>query len=330
MLDTYTSIYKPLRSNKKSTTEEFIKKAILVHGDRYNYSKVEYKNCGSKLIIICNLHGEFKQSPNHHLRNHGCPKCGNLSNINTFKEKSTLIHRDKYDYSLVAYIHTNTKVIIICPIHGEFQLTPNAHLQGRGCPKCSNIEERKRKTYSNKDFIQKSIKIHGEGKYDYSKVVYTHSRDKVIIVCPIHGEFKQSPNHHLRGHNCPKCVKDNARIREGIKFENKYNIATIYLLKCTNDIETFLKIGITSRTIEKRYSRNNTMPYEYETLYQWIGDSKTVVDIEEEIKTKFTYHKPEIMFGGGHTETLHISQEKDILDFLNIHFSVSFDNLSAV
>jgi len=72
------------------------------------------------------------------------------------------------------------------------------------------------------------------------------------------------------------------------------------------------------------------MPYEYETLYQWIGDSKTVVDIEEEIKTKFTYHKPEIMFGGGHTETLHISQEKDILDFLNIHFSVSFDNLSAV
>ena len=80
----------------------------------------------------------------------------------------------------------------------------------------------------------------------------------------------------------------------------------------------FLKIGITSKTVDERYPTIERMPYKYETLFEWKGYSKTVVDMEHKIKSKFTYHKPEIMFGGGHTETLSISQEKAIMEFLTI------------
>lgn len=99
-------------------------------------------------------------------------------------------------------------------------------------------------------------------------------------------------------------------------MKNTYDVATIYLLRCYNDSEVFLKIGITSKTIEERYSAKDSMPYNRETLYQWEGDSKSVVDMENKIKTTYIYHKPEIMFVGGHTETLHISQEKSVLESL--------------
>ena len=322
MLDTsVTSIYKPLRSTKKSTTEEFVQKVVLIHGEgKYDYSKVIYKNNKSKVTIICPEHGEFLQSPNKHLKGQGCPKCKEdekRSSTEQFIRKAILIHGDLYDYSKVDYKHSQSKVIIICPIHGEFNQTPNNHLKGQGCPKCANISTGVRINSSTEEFIQKAILIHGEGKYDYSKVDYKHSLSKVIIVCQIHGEFEQSPNNHLNGRGCPKCKAENQRIIYGIRFENKYNMATIYLLKCWKDNETFLKIGITSKTIEKRYKTTRSMPYKYETLYEWRGDSKNVVDMEDKIKNKFTYHEPEMMFGGGHTETLHISQKDDILKLLN-------------
>jgi hypothetical protein len=258
MLDTYTSIYKPRHSNKKSKTEEFVKKAILIHGDNYDYSKVEYKNA----------HGKVK---------------------------------------------------IFCPIHGDFEQVAYSHLNGHGCCKCKNVAIGIRTASSTRQFIQRSILVHGD-KYDYSKVDYKTAHGKLTIICPIHGEFEQIAYYHSQGSGCPKCANDETRvrnrIRNTIKFENTYDVATIYLLKCFNGTETFLKIGITSRTIEKRYKTKKSMPYEYETLYQWTGDSKTVVDTEYKIKTKFTYHKPEIMFAGGYTETLHISQEKSVLESL--------------
>lgn len=124
--------------NLASNTEEFIAKAREVHGDKYDYSKVIYKNNKTKVTIICPEHGEFEQMPNSHLEGKGCRKCAQneMSNNKDFIEKASKIHRNKYDYSLVEYCGNKTKVKIICPTHGVFEQAPNHHLKGVGCPHC--------------------------------------------------------------------------------------------------------------------------------------------------------------------------------------------------
>lgn len=133
----------------KLTTNEFIERAKLKHDNKYNYSKVEYINSKTKVIIICPIHGEFEQKPYNHLYGQGCPKCKTKLLSDKFKNKQDDIikkfnikHNNKYDYSKVEYINLTTPIAIICPIHGEFEQTPSNHLTGRGCPKCkqSHIE----------------------------------------------------------------------------------------------------------------------------------------------------------------------------------------------
>lgn len=137
---------------KRLTQENFIEKAINIHGNKYDYSKVKYKNNSIKICIICPEHGEFLMIPDSHLRGRGCPKCGiirrNMKNRmtqNDFINRAKNIHNNKYDYTESIYINTDTKVKIICPEHGEFWQTPHHHLNGVGCPKCgrNNISENK-------------------------------------------------------------------------------------------------------------------------------------------------------------------------------------------
>lgn len=208
----------------KSTTEEFIKKAKNVHGNKYDYSKVNYINSRIKIKIICPEHGEFEQIPNSHLSGHNCPKCVGGVNLNTesFIEKSKIIHDEKYNYNEVNYINCFNKVKIICPIHGIFIQNPHTHLCGSGCPKCAG------KYMDLSYFIQKSNKKH-HNKYDYSNVEYNGCETKVYIICPIHGEFWQRPDVHLSGCGCPICSESNgekmiANILStyNIKFEREY------------------------------------------------------------------------------------------------------------
>jgi protein-arginine kinase activator protein McsA len=189
---------------KKLTTEQFIEKAIKKHGYKYDYSKVNYVNANTKVCIICPIHGEFWQEANSHLKSHGCPKCDADNKRKTteqFIKKAIEVHGDKYDYSKVEYINANTKVCIICPIHGEFWQESRNHLQGQGCPDCGGT---KKKILTNEQFIKEAQKVHGD-KYDYSNVEYVNRKTKVCIICPIHGEFWQTPNNHLHGKGCPKC-----------------------------------------------------------------------------------------------------------------------------
>ena len=130
---------------KKLTNNEFIKKAREIHGDKYDYSKVDYINNKTKVCIICPEHGEFWQKPNYHLSACGCPKCKcdkikktKYITTESFIQKAHEVHESKYDYSKVEYKGIFEKVCIICPEHGEFWQTPNNHLNNkRGCPKCA-------------------------------------------------------------------------------------------------------------------------------------------------------------------------------------------------
>ena len=192
---------------KKLTISDFVKRAREVHGNKYDYSKVEYVNSKTKVCIICPEHEEFWQTPSSHLNGNGCPKCSIESRFSTTKEfinKAREVHGDKYDYSKAKYVRSNTKVCIICPEHGEFWQKPNRHLSGDGCPKCGIESRQKIRSLTTEEFIKKSSEIHGN-KYDYSKVNYVGTHTKVCIICPEHGEFWQAPNSHLKGSGCPKC-----------------------------------------------------------------------------------------------------------------------------
>lgn len=194
-------------------TPLFIERAKLIHGNKYNYSKVEYIKASQKVCIVCPEHGEFWQTPNEHINGGcGCPICGRSRtaisktlSTNDFITKAREIHGDKYDYSKVIYVKSSKKVCIVCPEHGEFWQSPNAHIsRGSGCPACGYIRTANSKTLSTNDFISKAKEIHGD-KYNYSKVVYIKSNLKVCIVCPEHGEFWQSPSLHISGNGCPIC-----------------------------------------------------------------------------------------------------------------------------
>ena len=206
------------------TTEQFIEDARKVHGNKYNYDKVKYKNNKTKIIITCPEHGDFLQTPNKHLIGRGCPKCCNeqkhfhgLKTKDQFIEEANKVHNNFYDYSKTEYYNNKTKIEIICPIHGSFWQTPNAHLRGQGCMECGRIKTTNSLHQTQEEFISKAKIIHND-RYDYSKVNYVCSTDKVIIVCKEHGEFLQSPANHLQGQGCPKCImKNQSRIYEFLK-----------------------------------------------------------------------------------------------------------------
>ena len=216
-------------STKKLTTEEFINKAKDIHGDKYDYSKVEYVNNKTKVCIICPEHGEFYQTPRDHLNGSGCKKCfdnlkrGKKRQLTTkeFIEKAKLIHGEKYDYSAVKYVNNSSKILIICHEHGEFLQTPNDHLSGCGCKKCSIINK-SNKIKSTTDIFIKNANLVHNNKYDYSKVNYINNRTKICIICPEHGEFWQTPHSHLNGRGCPHCNESHMENEiENILNENK-------------------------------------------------------------------------------------------------------------
>jgi hypothetical protein len=192
---------------KKLSTEQFIIKAREKHGDKYDYSKVEYQNNMTNIIIICKKHGEFLQQPSNHLMGKGCKKCGGrtIENTEEFIDKSIELHGDKYDYSKVEYNRSNQKITIICKKHGEYQQYPMVHIRGNGgCKECKKTSLSLINTKTTDKFINDALLIHGN-KYDYSKVNYKNNKTQIIIICKEHGDFLQQPNNHLTGNGCIKC-----------------------------------------------------------------------------------------------------------------------------
>jgi len=184
---------------KKLTAKEFIERAKKIHGNKYDYSKVEYINNNTKVCIICPIHGEFWQTPGNHLSGKGCIKCKTDAFANSrrktneaFINDAIKIHGNKYDYSKVKYTSKKKPITIICPIHGEFNQKPEVHLMGCGCQKCCKNGVK----LTTEEFIKRAKKIHGD-KYDYSKVNYINSKTKVCIISKEHGEFWQLPCVHL-------------------------------------------------------------------------------------------------------------------------------------
>ena len=219
------------------TKEEFIKMAKEKLKDKYDYSYVEFVNMKTKVKIKCNRCGNFfEQTPQAHLRisGDGCKHCAKNKKMTKeeFVKKAQEVHKNKdgtpkYDYSKVEYVNCDTKVCIICPIHGEFWQSPYKHIHEKnGCQKCgyTTIWGQRRKT--TEEFINECNIVHNF-KYDYSEVVYTKNTDYILIGCKKHGFFKQRASNHLRGDGCPKC--NQSFLERDIEFFlNEKNINFIY------------------------------------------------------------------------------------------------------
>lgn len=194
----------------KKTTEQFIKEARNVHGNKYSYKKTVYITKRQKVCITCPVHGDFWQMPYSHLQGCGCKKCRD-ENLKTtyeeFVERANSIHKEKYDYSIITKENFNgisSYVEIICPVHGVFRQKAIDHVKGKGCPKCAFDKIRGTKSMGKDGFISRAKDMYGN-RFDFSKVVFVNVNTEVIITCPIHGDFLVKPKYFLRGYGCPKC-----------------------------------------------------------------------------------------------------------------------------
>jgi hypothetical protein len=187
----------------RMSNQQFIDKSNKVHGNKYGYTKCNYINSHTKVLIECPEHGEFLQAPYSHLNGHGCPMCMVKKNTYTsqqFIEKSNKVHGNKYGYDKLHFVNTRTKVIITCPEHGDFKQKPNTHLSGHGCPMCSS-----KGLMSNETFIKRAFIAHN-GKYLYTKTIYTGIYNPITITCLEHGDFvKIAKDHLIKKSGCPRC-----------------------------------------------------------------------------------------------------------------------------
>ncbi len=195
---------------------------------RYDFSRAQYHGALQRMTgVLCPEHGAFTQYPAQFRKGGaGCPACGDVTR--RAKRRSSLAdvvaaaqtRRDgSYTYERAVYVNNATKFTVTCPHHGDFEITPNNHLAGKGCPACGASKRGHRKDVSASArrtadaklaehaarFEADARAVHGD-RYDYSRVQYTGRRQPVEIVCPVHGSFVQAAEKHLsRAQGCPDC-----------------------------------------------------------------------------------------------------------------------------
>lgn len=234
--------YKKLSLSNAMQLNDFIARANDVHNFKYDYSKTNYRNLNTKVVIICPKHGEFEQLPSNHLHNHGCYQCAFDYD---FIKKAHEVHADRYDYSLTNYNGSNAKIDIICKSHGKFRQRPADHIRGSGCPICGNESLGNNFRLSQEEFIIKAKEVHGE-KYDYSVSIFKDMLTKVLIRCPKHGLFEQLPSNHIYNVNgCPQCIIEDRTLTKNEFIEKARLIhSNKYDYSLTEYINTKTKIKI--------------------------------------------------------------------------------------
>lgn len=265
---------------------------------------VIHKYINADNIIIKTIHGITKPISSSNLLRGSPISMLSATNktlyaINEFNKK----HNSLYTYNNFKYKNANNIIKAVCKIHGEFNTSYYRHKKGQQCAKCCS----KRKELYNTKFINKANKIH-KNKYDYSLVKYTNAKEKVIINCKNHGEFLQTPNNHLSGQGCPYCaIKYKVGgLRWWINIKGDKSI--FYILHCYNDKESFIKVGITTKSVKYRYRKKKLMPYNYTIILEKnIKNRKLTFWLEKEILKKYKKYKyePFILFAGK-TECLNL------------------------
>lgn len=284
-------------------TATFAEKAKSVHGEIFCYKKVKYENTLTKVCIVCPKHGEFWQKPKKHLEGRGCRYCSSMTpkSVHDFIKEAKHIHKGFYSYDKSNYINSNTKVVITCIKHGDFSQRPDDHLSGQGCRECYRERAGNSHRLTIEEFIARAIKKH-KGFYSYERAVYVNAASKVVITCPEHGDFKQTPNQHAnKGDGCPKC-RPKGWHRSGFveACNNNQGWGCLYAIECSNGLEFFYKIGITSKDLSLRFSGDSRMPYRYKVLFEIKGKPDFIYNLETKLHRmlKADRYSPSVSFSG--------------------------------
>ena len=324
---------------KLNSTETFIDKAVKLHGNRYDYSLVNYTGVRDYVKIICKFHGEFEQEARVHLMGCHCQKCANemisdskKHTLSSFIERSKQHHGERYDYSLVEYKHSCSPVKIICSIHGTFKQNPKEHMDGNGCTKCAREKNKDACRKDNDYFINKAKLRHGD-LYDYSLAEYTKATTKVKIICKTHGVFEQRPNDHYTS-GCPTCNHISTYSKSSyINNANKHHNgeATLYFIQVFDDVENFYKVGITVYDTNERFGNFNSMPYDFHEIYTVTDNASLIWDLEKYLFSKFSNYSysPLCYFGGSILECFkfNIKQEFEVVSEICSYLQAKKENI---
>lgn len=245
------------RLSKKVLLERFHNR----HGQRYDYSEMNYKTIHEPIKIICVEHGHFYQTPQEHFRSNGCVKCfprtydhlakyrsgplqakvAKLHSKSEIVEKSKEIHGNKYSYPDLKSAKLNNEITISCPKHGTFTKRLDYHFAGYGCAKCSweSLASSKRMKFD--EFLEKANFVHN-GFYNYNQVNWLEAKSKIDIICPIHGLFRQNAQSHLQGRKCNECAKK----ARGLKIRKDVNAIIAEFKSIHGDKYIYDKSSITT------------------------------------------------------------------------------------
>lgn len=274
------------------TTEEVIKRANEIHNKKekcYSYTKTIFRGSHENITVTCLKHGDFEVDVSIHIDKNqprGCKKCGrdrtmearslisvkgkpqiNWTNEYFLKEAKT-IHGERFDYSKVNIRSHEKPVIIICKLHGEFEMIPRCHINRKSiCRDCSIINRTKKRSKPQEEYISQANKIH-ENKYDYSLTIYKNANTDITIICYEHGEFSQNPNDHLRGNGCPKCGIIQRSLSQALSQDE-------YITRCKNiheDIDYSKVNYVTNDSIIELYCTKHKVSFTMKASAHLYGE----------------------------------------------------------
>jgi len=321
------------------THEDFIKKLDLKFPDR-SYEIISEYDHNTIPLLIKDKYGICEIPPNALLQRSN-PSVKTAINkteytVNKFIEQ----WGDTFDYSKFIYKGARAKSTILCRVHGAFEQDANMHLSGRcGCMKCANENIGIRLRSNTKEFIEKAVLKYGSEKFKFDKTTYVSATEYVTITCDLHGDFEETPNRFLNGQICKKCSYKESTTNYHILKKRRKN-SVLYIIECYNEEERFIKIGVTSRNINARFSDNSEMPYNYKILREFrYANMKAVDALETEFLrfTKTATYNPNLKFSG-YTEARLLNIKDPLLGMFDVYtdnlyylafvnFAAAYDNL---
>lgn len=291
---------------ERLSTEEFIARSKEFHGDKYDYSLVEYTKNNVKVKIICPEHGVFEQRPCNHMVGMGCKKCACKDVGGRKKKKASesilqrlyALHGDKYTYENLVYKGSNEKITVTCKVHGDFETAAGNFLHKTNPPGCPSCYAESRRTTKD-EFISVANTFHN-GAYDYSEVEYVDWETPVTIICGQHGRFTQPPHNHSR-YGCPLCAVRGYKTNKPGK---------LYVL----ELDNITKIGITNRDVKKRVTQiksNSGKVFNVTTFFEF-EDGAIPKRLESQLLAEMRqeYLQPQESFDGSTESFIDVDVEK--------------------
>lgn len=212
--------------NKKINQQEFLDRMDIIFGDTLLFTRSQYVNNSTGIIVTCPIHGEFSKIPSYLFNGDGCAKCRfdiRKANGETVRApevffKNVKLRSPNLSFNNSVFKGHNDPIIVTCQKHGEFIVNEARNLlRHEQCELCSQESKINH-------FINRSKEIHGD-RYDYSKINSYYSKHKLTIICKKHGEFLMKPGSHLNGKGCSKCSKSRGETyielflsRSGVRF----------------------------------------------------------------------------------------------------------------